>query len=251
MAAAGGNARTPWRGDGLALLVAMTFPSLMSWIEFWDLPGAAEGRNPALGVVFGLGKLAQFAFPWIYVWWVEPGELQPPRPHLRGIGVGVCFALVVAAGTFGLYFGVLKDTPAFADTPRKLAELLVKFHANTPGVFFAMAIFISLIHSLLEEYYWRWFVFGRLKRHLPLGAAIGISSLAFMAHHVFILAYYFPGQFWSIAVPFSLGVAGGGVAWAWLYHRYRSLYAPWISHLLADAAIMVVGYDMVSRYWQP
>ena len=75
-----------------------------------------------------------------------------------------------------------------------------------------MALFISVFHSLLEEYYWRWFVFGRLERSLPLAAAIGISSLAFMAHHVFVLAYYFPGRFWSAAVPFSLCVAAGGVA---------------------------------------
>ena len=75
------------------------------------------------------------------------------------------------------------------------------------------------------------------------------SSLAFMAHHVFVLAYYFPGRFWIAAVPFSLGVAFGGGLWAWLYHRFQSLYAPWVSHLLADAAIMVIGYDMANRYW--
>ena len=47
-----------------------------------------------------------------------------------------------------------------------------------------------------------------------------------------------PGRFWSAAMPFSLCVAAGGVAWAWFYHRYQTLYAPWMSHMLADAAIM-------------
>jgi membrane protease YdiL (CAAX protease family) len=45
-------------------------------------------------------------------------------------------------------------------------------------------------------------------------------------------------------VPFALCVAGGGVAWAWLYDRSNSLYAPWLSHLLIDAAVMAIGYDL-------
>jgi uncharacterized protein len=240
----------PRRRDGLALVFAMVFPSLMSWIEFWVLPGGGQSHDSALGVVFGLGKVVQFTFPMVYVWLVAPGELQVARPHTRGMGLAVGFALVVAAGVFALYFPFLKHTYIFADTPGKLDVLLDKFHGNTPGTFFSMAIFVSVFHSILEEYYWRWFVFGRLQRYLPLGAALLVSSLAFMAHHVFLLAYFFPGRFWVAAVPFSLCVAGGGIAWAWLYHRYQSLYAPWVSHLLADAAIMVVGYDMVSKYWQ-
>jgi membrane protease YdiL (CAAX protease family) len=156
---------------------------------------------------------------------------------------------VAAVGTYVLYFGILKDTGIFAETGTKIAQWLTEFHANTPAAFFTMALFVCVLHSLLEEYYWRWFVFGRLRRYLPLGAALALSSLAFMSHHVFVLAYYLPGRFWIAAVPFSLCVAVGGIAWAWLYHRYQTLYAPWLSHLLVDAAIMVVGYDMVSRYW--
>jgi membrane protease YdiL (CAAX protease family) len=238
-----------WRRDGAAVLAAMVFPSLMSWIEFWILPGAGPRDHSSLGLVFALGKVVQFVFPWVYVWLVAPQELAPARPNLRGAGIAVGFALIFATGMFGLYFLVLKKTDLFQDTPAKLAAWLANLSSNTPAIFFAMAIFISVFHSFLEEYYWRWFVFGRLERYVPLAAAIGISSLAFMAHHVFVLAYYFPGRFWIAAVPFSLCVAAGGAVWAWLYHRYQTLYAPWLCHLLADAAIMVVGYDMVSNQW--
>ena len=71
--------------------------------------------------------------------------------------------------------------------------------------------------------------------------ALLLSSLAFMGHHVIVLAHYFPI---GLTVLFSLAVAVGGAAWAWLYHRAGSLAAPWVSHLLIDAAIMVVGYDL-------
>ena len=43
---------------------------------------------------------------------------------------------------------------------------------------------------------------------------------------------------------FSVAVAVGGVVWAWIYQRSGSLYGPWMSHLLIDAAIFLIGYDL-------
>jgi uncharacterized protein len=59
---------------------------------------------------------------------------------------------------------------------------------------------------------------------------------------------FFPGarQFFTLALPLSLGVAIGGGVWCWLYAKTGSLYAAWISHLLIDAAIMWIGYDLVA-----
>src|SRR5262249_1527345 len=109
------------------------------------------------------------------------------------------------------------------------------------------AVFVTVPHSLLEEYYWRWFVFGQLRRRLTLASAIVISSLGFMAHHVIILYVFFPDHFLTAAVPFSLCVAAGGAVWAWLYERSGSIYAPWLSHLVVDAGLFVVGYDLFFR----
>jgi membrane protease YdiL (CAAX protease family) len=35
----------------------------------------------------------------------------------------------------------------------------------------------------------------------------------------------------------------GGVIWAWLYHQSGSVWSAWLSHLIVDAALFVVGYD--------
>jgi membrane protease YdiL (CAAX protease family) len=43
----------------------------------------------------------------------------------------------------------------------------------------------------------------------------------------------------------SAAVAVGGAMWAWLYQRSGSIYAPWLSHLLIDAAIFTIAFDMV------
>ena len=116
----------------------------------------------------------------------------------------------------------------------------------TPGRYILLlAAFLCVAHSLLEEYYWRWFVFGRLRLHVHPSLALVLAGLAFMAHHVVIIWVYFPGHFWSAVLPFSLGVAFGGIVWAWLYERSGSLLGPWLSHLVVDAALMAIGYRLV------
>jgi membrane protease YdiL (CAAX protease family) len=44
---------------------------------------------------------------------------------------------------------------------------------------------------------------------------------------------------------FASGVAVGGAVWAWIYHQSRSLYGPWLSHCIVDAAVFLVGFDLV------
>ncbi len=83
-----------------------------------------------------------------------------------------------------------------------------------------------------------------LRRRFPERAAIALSSLAFTAHHVIVLAFYFRGAWWMTLLA-STAVFVGGAAWSRIYGRSGSLAGPWLSHLLVDAALMSVGYDML------
>lgn len=232
----------PWP----ALLVCMSFPTLMSLVETrWILPTPAEERTALQTNLFVFCKILQFALPLAFVLWSEPRALKPRRPSAKGMLVAIGFSLVIAVGMWVLYFAFLRGTPMFAQTAAKIDEWLEKFNFNTAGGFLTFALVISVVHSLLEEYYWRWFVFGWLTRQMSWVPAALISSLAFMSHHVVVLAYYLPGRFWIGVMPFSLCVAVGGFVWAWLYWRSENLYAAWLSHLLIDAAIMVVGWDLL------
>jgi membrane protease YdiL (CAAX protease family) len=62
---------------------------------------------------------------------------------------------------------------------------------------------------------------------------------------VLVLAKYFG---WDSPATwlFSAGVAIGGVVWAVVYQRSKSLLGPWLSHLLVDAAIFAIGWDLIS-----
>jgi membrane protease YdiL (CAAX protease family) len=227
----------------------MGFPSFMTWLEFVVLHRENLHGNPIVLATFAAGKVLQFGFPLAYVWWFEPGRVRLAAPTTRGLALGAGFGLAVGAAAILIYRFWLKDTSFMADTPQRVYAWLTSMQLTTPAAFLAVALFVAIPHSLLEEYYWRWFVYGGLRRYLPLGAAMVLSSLAFMAHHVIILSVYLPGQFGTLVVPFSLGVASGGIVWCWLYDRTGTLYAPWISHLIVDAALMILGYEMVARFW--
>src|SRR5262249_602166 len=106
-------------------------------------------------------------------------------------------------------------------------------------------LFLSFVHSGLEEYYWRAFVFAGLRNHLLLTAALSVSGLGFLAPPLLVLRGFFPGRLLSASVPFALAIAMGGAVWAYQYHRFKSVYPAWIGHAQVDLAIVAIGYDLV------
>ena len=244
------DSKAPIR-DCSALAFASFFPLVMTYLYFVVLNDVDGAVNPALLTAFGIGKSIQFLFPVVYVWWFEREKIGVPRPIRHGMPVAIGFGLFVGVSIIGLYYFWARHLPVVAvTTPEKVFHRLQQFDRATPTGFLIMACYICGVHSLGEEYYWRWFVFGWMRRYVPVWVAIVLSSIGFMLHHVVILGVYFPGYFWTLAMPFSLCVAFGGGVWAWIYQRSGTLYAPWLSHALIDAAIMGVGYWMLWDYWK-
>jgi membrane protease YdiL (CAAX protease family) len=227
-----------------ALLFAVIFPTAISWVEY--LGAAPEGGRLNVGtpIAYGGGKMVQFAWPLLCFWMWERRLPRLERPHFRGAALGVSFGLVVGAGALGLYFGWLRDTVLFAQASVKIHGRLGELGLNSPAGFALFAFFIAVLHSLLEEYYWRWFLFGWLRRVVAVPLAIVLSSVAFMFPHVYALATFLGAEHVTAIMVFTLCTGAGGAAWAWLYQQSGSLYAPWLSHLLVDAALFVVGYDL-------
>ncbi len=237
--------------DSLVLIFAMVFPCFMAWIYFVVLAEATGGANPALQIAFGTSKVVMALLPLAYVLGFERERLQVKRPTTAGLTLAVLFGIIVAASTVALYGLWLKQSPLLMGTPERVLRMVRAFNMATPVGYLGMGLFICVVHSLFEEYYWRWFVFGTLKRYIPVAGAIVLSSFGFMLHHIVILGVYFPGRFWTLAMPFSICVAFGGGVWAWIYHKSGSLYAAWLSHVIIDTAILLVGFDMIQPHLGP
>jgi membrane protease YdiL (CAAX protease family) len=227
--------------DMAILAVALTLPTLVTWLYFVALDQQPAALQQG---AYAIGKTIQFALPALWVLVALRERPQLVRPGWRGLMLGVGFGLAVLALMAVLYFGVLRPQGLFEQPAVEVRSKVKSFGVHTLAAYVALALFYSLAHSLLEEYYWRWFVFGYCCRPLPLVAGIALSSVGFAAHHVLVLAKYF-GYGSPLTWLFTLGIVVGGAFWAWLYRRYGSLAGPWLSHALVDATIFVIGWDLI------
>ena len=191
-------------------------------------------------IAYGITKTIQFGFPVFWFFVVQKRRLTWNRPTSRSIWIALASGLAIAALTVVVFF-VLRDQTRWLEGPlMEMREKIDSMGLGSLGMFVGVALFYSFIHSGLEEYYWRWFVFGQLREMIGVRTAIAVSSLGFMAHHVLVLALYF-GWDSPLTYGLSLCVAVGGAFWAWLYDREDTIMAPWLSHALVDGGIFAVG----------
>lgn len=185
-----------------------------------------QQRMPAIvqKTVYALGKLAQVGILLVAIWlWRQRSKKSPENEMLpsKSIGKGwIVFGslsgLVIGCTAVGVFQWIL--IPLGVMEPAKVAaiEKLQSLGANSPTILLVIALFYALLHSGFEELYWRGFVFRGLNEHLATMPAVCLSSLAFMSHHVLVLAKFF-GYGSIMTYLLALSVAIGGAIWALLY----------------------------------
>ncbi|MHC4295542.1 MAG: CPBP family intramembrane glutamic endopeptidase [Planctomycetota bacterium] len=160
--------------------------------------------------------------------WKRPGVV-------RGLWVGVLMGAVVLVG----YYAVLRGRIETGGLLAKVRSLgLLEYY-------WVMAIFVSLFNSLFEEYYWRAFIIGELRawsRSTLLLCVAGGGG--FGLHHLFVTLGLFE---WPVVLMCVLGTMVAGAVWSWMRVRGASVIDCYISHVLADLAVLWVGYDLVTK----
>ncbi len=195
---------------------------------------------------YSVSKILQFSLPILWIVFAQKHPFDLVKKTSEGLFLGLLSGLAIVGGHLVLYFYFLKGTAVLAGAPEVLSEKLDGLGMNSPLKFCFLAIFLSVIHSLLEEYFWRWYVFRQLRGWMGFNKAMLISSLGFMAHHVIVLNAYLPQEYFLTAtIPLSICVAIGGAWWCWLYERTGSLWGPWLCHFWADVGIVITGYDFM------
>ena len=225
--------RAPSRGTaGLALLLTAPLPCVGTWLAMVALPESTVAKALFMGA-----KIWLLVAPLLWLRFIERRPIRPVRWSNRGMIAGHLTGIVIFLGIVGAYLTLGR---AWIDTSLMLGKIR-EIGIDRWWLYGGFALYACFVNSLLEEYFWRWFVFRRSedvlgRRHLPL--AVVAAGVLFTAHHVIALSVYFD---WRITALASLGVFIGGVTWSTLYLRTGNIYAGWVSHVWADLAIFGIG----------
>lgn len=195
--------------------------------------------------LYGGTKAFTVAWPILALTLILRQRFQFPQPHrrdLESMPLGIASGFLIGLALVGLARTALSGVMA-SGVPAIRAQA-ERF--DLIDHYWLFALLLSIVHAFVEEYYWRWFVYGQLRQLLPLPGAHAVAGAAFAAHHVVITGVYFG---WGWGVVFGAGVGLGGVLWSIMYERQGTLAGAWISHVIVDLAIMAVGHRALWGTW--
>ena len=219
----------------LALVLLVPAPSIGAYVGMVLSPGAF-GQ-----VIFGISKVWLIAFPLVWMLWIDRERISWSPARQGGFALASALGVAIAAIIFAAYFVVPTE---WIDAER-VREVSNRTGLGTPVIYILLATGWCLVNSLIEEYVWRWFVFRKCEVVLPAlngWIAVVLSAYFFTLHHVVAVKAQFG---WPITILASTGVFIGGVVWSWLYRRYRSIWPCYVSHLIVDVPIFVIGWWII------
>jgi len=145
-----------------------------------------------------------------------------------GMGLAVYIIIIVAYFGAGRFFDLSNITNSLTDNI-----------GVSKSNFVFVAIYISFINSLLEEFFFRGFAFLSLKKLAGRKIAYVFSASAFSLYHIAIMASWF--SIWLLTlIVLSLFIAG--LMFNWLNEKNENIYNSWLVHMFANFAINTIGF---------
>jgi membrane protease YdiL (CAAX protease family) len=182
------------------------------------------------------------AIPWWYYQLNKGQRLRTRKEEKNGRAVlgstKLGLLLGIVAGTiilltYSLLQGAL-NLPAIALELQEKAKV-------TPTNFLLVGLYITFGNSFLEEFFFRGYIFLSLYRLGQRSLAYIWSSLLFSLYHLAIFRTWFSP--WLIGLAL-LGLLCVGFVFNWMDTRNNNWLNSWLTHILADAAIMLIGLRM-------
>lgn len=220
----------------LALLLLVPAPSIAVATELYVLP---EPFGQIVALVSKIWLFFVFVSVVCFIW-VDKSDFEFQAPKQRELVAGVVLGLLMFSIIFIFYWLLGTQWIDVAHVRDKARQV----RASSLIIYFASGVYWVFINSWLEEFVWRWFVYRKCEILVPRPLSIVLSAVFFTLHHIVGLSAYFD---WRATTLGSLGVFLAGVVWSWCYLTYRSIWPGYISHLFADLAIFIIGWQLIFR----
>lgn len=111
------------------------------------------------------------------------------------------------------------------------------------GNFLFVSLYISFVNSLLEEFFFRGFLFMSLKRVSSRPFAYGFSAAAFALYHMGMVSGWFSPLLYLLVM---VGLVAGGVIFNFLNEKQETIYTSWLVHMFVNFAINTIGFQLMA-----
>lgn len=157
-------------------------------------------------------------------------------PNKKGLFLSVAAGLSLLFLLLGSFFICknLFDLQQFASTIRESAGV-------NKDNFLAVTVYICLINSFLEEFFFRGFAFLTLRKVSSRKTAYLVSATFFSLYHAAMMV----GSSIVLVALSLLGLFIGGLIFNFINERYDNIYMSWIVHLCANVALNMIGYILM------
>ena len=151
---------------------------------------------------------------------------------------GILKAFILAIGVYAVilsgYF-LTRNTIDYSGVTDGLTEGM----GITAENFLYVSLYISLMNSFLEEFFFRGYGFITLKKYTSRKTAYIFSSSVFALYHIGMLVSMF--RFGAL-VLLLCGLIAGGCIFDYLNESSDTIYPSWFVHMFANFAINTVGF---------
>ena len=149
------------------------------------------------------------------------------------LGLGILIYLII----IGSYY-VLNNYFDFGNIVSSLNETLKINKSN----FIFVALYISFVNSLLEEFFFRGFIFTNFKTKFSRKYTYILSSLLFSLYHISIMNNWF--NVWLIMFAL-IGLFIGGLIFNYFNEKENNIYVSWLIHMFANFGINTIGFILL------
>ncbi len=151
----------------------------------------------------------------------------------KGFFVGIFLGMFLCIFLYCGYL-LLKNNLDFSNIVPTLEETIGVTKEN----FLFISIYIAIVNSFLEEFFFRGFAFLELKKYTSLRFASLLSAFLFAIYHVAMIVGWVSLPLVCLAIS---GLFCGGLIFNYLNFRYNSLYPSWFVHMFCNIGINGVG----------
>ena len=181
-----------------------------------------------------------FLFPILYRVYIEKKRIKKAifkhfsfkifKSHVgKMIGVGLLF-FTIYVGSFYLFRGYL-DLQNTVDQLNQMASI------DVSNIIF-IGLYIIVLNSLLEEFFWRGFLFDKLNILIKPWMAYLVTGVAFSFHHMVFYYNWFEPIY---LIVITVGLAVYAMIMNFIFSKTKDLFSCWLVHACADVAQIYIA----------